>query len=59
MFAAIRRAFIAVLATYSSPTIAASHEATGGFAFVPPNRAMAPVGAVELAQRWTLSSPTT
>jgi hypothetical protein len=28
---------------------AASHEATGGFAFVPPNRAMAPVGAVELA----------
>ena len=36
---------------------AVGHEATGGFAFVPPNRATAPVGAVELAQRWALLQP--
>jgi hypothetical protein len=35
---------------------AVGHEATGGFAFVPPNRATALVG-VELAQRWALLQP--
>jgi hypothetical protein len=37
---------------------AAGHEATGSFAFVPPNRApYTPSGAVELAQRWALLQP--
>ena len=36
---------------------AVGHEATDCFAFVPPNRATAPVGAVELAQRCALLQP--
>src|SRR5215470_185576 len=31
---------------------------TGGFAFVPPNRAMARLGPSNRLQRWALSSPT-
>jgi hypothetical protein len=49
---------IGVRAMADKDSKAAGHEATGSFAFVPPNRApYTPSGAVELAQRWALLQP--